>query len=252
MSTVKQRTKQVKQPRGGYAPLKLFDIHDLDDSITLNEIENVHSSIVGAAIDYLSRILFGTNKRQAFEVSFKGAYNLNKIDMAESLLSRVINHEDDSIVAACKLAGFDSAYRAGISAYKPVEEINPDTATIENIRVMLSRVKTFIHKFGPVIQDGIRFEGAYTDIITDGDADFLTEDTLWDLKVIKANPDSKQTLQVLVYYLMGDVSNNPLFKKINKVGIFNPRLNKVYILEVFKLGSQALDDVLLDVIGFEK
>ena len=116
MATVKQRTKQVKQPRGGYAPLKLFDIYDFDDSKVLNEDENVHPSIVGAAIDYLSRILSGTNKRQAFDVSFKGAHNLYKVDMAKSLLSRVINHDDDSIVAACKLAGFDSAYRAGVSA----------------------------------------------------------------------------------------------------------------------------------------
>ena len=108
MSTVKQRVGEIKQPRGGYAPLKMFDVKDFSDGHELNE-DNINSSIVGSAVDYLSRIMFGTNKRDAFDVSFKGASNLYKLDTAESLLSQINGQEDDSITAACKLVGFDSA-----------------------------------------------------------------------------------------------------------------------------------------------
>ena len=41
--------------------------------------------------------------------------------------------------------------------------------------------------------------GGYTDKITSGDGDFLTVDTLWDFKVLKANIKSQHTLQLLVY-----------------------------------------------------
>ena len=115
---------------------------------------------------------------------------------------------------------------------------------------MLKRVQTFIEAYGPVVQDGFRFDGAYTDLITDGDGDFLTQDTVWDLKVIKSKPNAKQTLQVLIYYLMGKASTNPNFNSINKIGIFNPRLNQAYILNLEKMASETLDEVSLDVVGY--
>ena len=47
------------------------------------------------------------------------------------------------------------------------------------------------------------FEGGYTNIVSSGDGDYLTEDTLWDFKVSKEEPKSKYTLQLLMYYIMG-------------------------------------------------
>ncbi|KRK10190.1 hypothetical protein FD11_GL002144 [Ligilactobacillus pobuzihii E100301 = KCTC 13174] len=41
----------------------------------------------------------------------------------------------------------------------------------------------FFEQYGPKKVDGFTFEGGYTDLITSGDGDFITEDTLWDFKV---------------------------------------------------------------------
>lgn len=112
---------------------------------------------------------------------------------------------------------------------------------------MLKRVQTFIENYGPVVQDGFRFEGAYTDLIIEGDGDFLTQDTIWVLKVIKSKPNAKQTLQVLIYYLIGEASTNPNFKMINKIGIFNPRLYQAYILKPENLASETFNEVSLYV-----
>lgn len=87
-----------------------------------------------------------------------------------------------------------------------------------------------------MIQDGFTFEGGYTDIITTGDGDFLTENTLWDFKVTKTNPTNKHTLQLLVYYLMGKQSKHDYFDNIDSIGIFNPRLNNAYTLDIDTLG----------------
>lgn len=94
--------------------------------------------------------------------------------------------------------GYDVCFRAGIIGYRPVKEIMPDAPTIENIRTMVNRCLNFWEEYGPVIVDGFTFEGGYTDIVSSGDGDYLTRDTLWDLKVSKEAPKNKYTLQLLM------------------------------------------------------
>ena len=81
--------------------------------------------------------------------------------------------------------GYDVCYRAGMAHFKPVSEIIPDTNTIANIITMIKRTLSFWEQYGPIIKDGFTFEGGYTSIISAGDGDYLTKDTLWDLKVLK-------------------------------------------------------------------
>lgn len=81
------------------------------------------------------------------------------------------------------MVGYDVCFRAGIIGYKPVEEINPDKDTIENIVTMINRSLSFWKEYGPITKDGFTFEGGYTDTISTGDGDYLTKDTLWDFKV---------------------------------------------------------------------
>lgn len=80
---------------------------------------------------------------------------------------------------------------------------------------------------------------------------FLTEDTLWDFKVIKNEPTSKHTLQILVYYLMGIHSKHPEFKNIKYIGIFNPRLNVVYKYDLSNLSPSIIENIEQMVIGYK-
>lgn len=136
--------------------------------------------------------------------------------------------------------------------YKPVELINPDEETISNIRVMVNRSLGFFESYGPIVKEGFTFEGGgYTDVVNTGDGDFLTEDTLWDFKVSKSKPTNKHTLQLLMYYLMGMNSVHPEFEHIKKLGIFNPRLNKVFLLPVKTISDEVIDQVNTTVIGYK-
>ena len=87
-------------------------------------------------------------------------------------------------------------------------------------------------------------------MISSGDADFITKDTLWDFKVSKNRVTSQQTLQLLMYYLMGKRSTNENFKQITKLGIFNPRLNTVFVKEINDIPADVIETVENEVIGY--
>lgn len=249
MYTVTQRVKQYKQPKGGFINPKQFEIIHNDDSIILNP-ENISPINIGIAVDYLTRFMSGTPKDQAFQIPIWGAMNVKEFGYCSDLLERVTGLDNDSIFAACQLAGYDTAYRAGKMYYKPVTEIQPDTATIENIRTMVNRSLAFWMQYGPVILDGFTFQGGYTKTISAGDGDFLTADTLWDFKVLSSAPKSTHTLQLLVYYLMGTHSVHDEFKSIKRLGIFNPRLNNVYLLNIDSIPTNIIEEVSTEVIGY--
>lgn len=250
MVSVTQRIKQIKQPRGGYLPVKTFTVTTLDDGQLLNAEESIAASLVGTAVDYLSRFMDGTTAEEAFEISLLGARAMRMEVKAFGLLDDVKGLDDLSITKACQLAGFDSAFRAGPLAYRPVEKIVPDQATIANIRIMVKRSLSFFKAFGPVVADGFTMEGAYTATITTGDGDFLTKDTLWDLKVTTSKPNKDHTLQLLIYYLMGRRSIHPEFQTIENLGIFNPRQNTIYQLPISEISDEIIKEVEADVIGY--
>ena len=93
--------------------------------------------------------------------------------------------------------------------------------------------------------------GGYTPIVDSGDGDFLTADTLWDFKVSKTKPTNKHTLQLLMYWIMGKHSGQDIFKSITKLGIFNPRLSTVYLLEMSKVSADIIETVEREVICYE-
>ena len=192
----------------------------------------------------------GTAVEEAFEISLLGARAMRMEAKAFDLLDDVKGLDDLSITMACQLAGFDSAFRAGPLAYRPVEGIVPDQATIANIRIMVERSLSFFKVLGPVTADGFTMEGAYTATITTGDGDFLTKDTLWDFKVTTGKPNKDHTLQLLIYYLMGRRSIHSEFQTIEKLGIFNPRQNTIYQLPISEFSDEIIKEVETVVIGY--
>lgn len=263
MYSVTKRISMVKQPYGGYLNKKQFDITTIDDEKILNETENIHASLIGLAVDYLTRFMMGTTVEKAFKISLQGAMCLDlflnsatdkkglALKNAKKLLKGIKGLDDESVSNACKLVGYDVCFRAGIIGYKPVEEINPDSDTIGNIVIMVNRSLIFWKEYGPIVKDGFTFEGGYTDIVSSGDGDYLTKDTLWDFKVSKDEPKSKYTLQLLMYYIMGCHSIHPEFEKIEKLGIFNPRKNKVYIANTSSISPEIIEKVSQEVIGYK-
>lgn len=200
----------------------------------------------------------GIKIEEAFKISLQGAacydylmrVNYAKLN-ADKLLRGINELDNKSVINACKLVGYDVCYRKGMNFYKPVEDINPNQCTINNIIIMIKRTLKILDIYGPITKKGFDFDGGYTDIITKGDGDYLTEDTLWDLKVLKGEPTSKDTLQLLVYYIMGFHSKHQEFKNIKKLGMYNPRKNKAYIINISDISKETVDRVSKEVIGYK-
>lgn len=216
----------------------------------LNPNENVAPGLVGMAVDYLTRFMTGTDPLDAFSISRSGACKVGEKLLFNELISQINDLDDESIKAAIKLTGFDTACRAGVRTYRPVEEIEPNKETIENVVEMVERSLYFLSVYGPKVLDGLTFEGGYTGYVATGDGDFLTKDTLWDFKVSKKKLDTKQTLQLLMYWRMGLHSIHPEYKDVEYLGIFNPRQNLVYRLDVWSISPETIAKVETKVIGY--
>ena len=67
---------------------------------------------------------------------------------------------------------------------------------------------------------------------------------------IKKEIENKHKYQLHVYYLMGLYSKNPRYKNIKYLGIFNPRLNKVYRYNVANISPEAKLRIEEEVIGY--
>lgn len=301
MTSVTQRIKDITQPRGGYVKLSEFDCVEMNDNAELFDEENIHHTLVGMAVDYLSRMKVGYSPEDAFEISLLGADRAKRFGykkakrIAKSLLKGIKGTDDKSIINACKLVSFDVWYRNPLGAKRSrrYTSINPDANTIRNIRLLVNRTARFLEEYGPIEASGFTFEpqeikewrqeyesqkgffskfifkfknkqpspeyiykkyrayGGYTGVIDSGDGDFLTKDTLWDIKVSKRKPQSAHVLQLLIYYVMGKHSDQDIYEDITKIGIFNPRLNKIWILDMNKVSHDIIKIIEDEVICYE-
>lgn len=253
MASVTQRIRMIKQPFGGYINPKLFSkelLNDNKETKSLYPAENIHASLIGLTVDYLTRTIISQNPVLSFNISIRGASLIGEEIRAINKAMLVNNLEDEAITLACQLAGYDVLFRAGPTYYKPVDEIIPDSNTIENIRIMVKRSLAFFQKYGPVISEGFTFSGGYTDVVDAGDGDFITKDTLWDFKVLSSEPTKDHTLQLIMYLLMGKRSVHKEFNNIKKIGIFNPRKNIVYTLNIEIIPKEIIEEIEKKVIGY--
>ena len=260
MSSVTRRIKEVKQPYGGYVKLSQFEVFKVSDNNVLSDSENVSPAVIGMAVDYLTRFAMGSDVSKAFYISLKGAFlaekmynQKNAIKKANRLLNEIQFIDDKAVVCACKLVTYDSWFRNPMSAMMSngADGVNPNMETIKNIKIMVERSVEFWKDYGPIVKDGFTFEpNGYTNVVNSGDGDYLTADTLWDFKVSKSKPNSKHILQLLMYWIMGQHSGQDIYKNIDKLGIFNPRLNTIYLLYMNNVPKEIIETIENEVICY--
>ncbi len=264
MSTVSRISKSANQ-KGGYLKPSQFETTIIDDGIQLMDMkfETIHYFNMGMVVEYLTRLEMGVSPNDVFTIAKEGILNAFKHGFEDAinymdLISNIKKGLDDqSIINACKMTTFDVWYRnidAALIAKGSPDYINPDSSTIQNIRAMVMRSMQLWKEYGPVIETGFTFKkDAFTQTVGIGDGDFLTKDTIWDFKVTKKDKlDKNQTLQLLMYWIIGQHDGSPKYKNIKKLGIFNPRLNIVYTLNVSQIPAEIIEAVEKDVICYEK
>ena len=231
--------------------MSAMSIKQYRDNFSLNGKENIPASNVGLAVDYLTRFRVTGNVEEAFDIPILGAKILfhnyrmsNKFIECLELLELV---KAGDISSAVQLTTYDDVYRVGIT---DIQKLSPDEATIENIKIMVNRGVSFLKRFSEV-KTGLTFEGGYTNIVVNGDCDYLTDNSLIDFKVLRGNVTNNHTLQILMYYLMGLYSIHSFeFQKVKWLALFNPRKNVVYYINVRRIPEAVINEVSREVIGY--
>ena len=257
MRFVISRVNQIKQPHGGYVKPSAFTVTQYCDGRVLSESENIHATIISLTVVYLTRFLLCAEGKRAFEIPKKGALIAESMTGRKlmpqffSLLSGITGIDDMSIVNTCKLVAFDVWYRnpAAASTAKPPERIVPDQDTVENIRIMLERTKSFWNNVAQASDMGFTSSNGQEQTIRFSEGNYLPEDTIWDLKVSKTGPTSKSTLYLLSNLILGHHSGKAEFTEITKLGIFNPRLNRAYTIRVDQIPVETIETVEQMAVG---
>lgn len=113
-----------------------------------------------------------------------------------------------------------------------------DDETLDHIAQMAGRVGSVFEQFGSPTAAGT-VEVASDRYRLGGHLDFLSEATLWDLKVSERRPTSADVLQLMLYWLVA--RDDPRIGTIpTHVGLMNPRLGAVWRAEVASIPVDAL------------
>lgn len=251
MMSVTQRIRTVSQPRNGYLKIEQFKVEKYFDDIELDEIPTNYKSSQGLVVDYMVRYLSGFPKSEAFKISLLGAQNVSESERAEELLKNINGLNEESIYFAYQVVEFDVAYRRGPSYYVHNRTTTPNQEVIRNTIQLIKRTLAVFNSYGPITKTGFTFAGGYNEIISSGDGDYLTRDTLWDLKVSPNEPKKEDTLQLLVYYILGHYSIHEEFENIQKLAIYNPILNKAYLIELSDIPIKLFSQVTHQVVGYK-
>lgn len=249
--SVTRRIQDVVQPPGGFIDPRMLKETVLDDGKILGE-ENIPPTIVGLAVDYLTRWVMGSSLSEAFIISVIGGMFGGKAEDVAEHMCGIRGLDDESIENACRTCMYDSYYRARRAPKTDPFMTFVNHQTCENIRTMVQRSKTFFETYGPIVESGLEFPGAFTDTVNAGDGDYLTDTTIWDFKVSKNIPTKEHTLQLAMYYIMGKHSTDNHFKTVKNIGIFNPRLNKVYTLNMSEIPKETMRRIEIEVIGYRE
>ncbi|VEU76073.1 hypothetical protein [Mycoplasmopsis columboralis] len=258
-ASVKSATRIIEQPSEGFLKTTDFQKIRIQDGIQLHKEENIHGNLTLPAIDHLTKFMLGENIISAFWLSWCGSYS-KYLDWKEikylknyyQLINEITGLDDQSIINACKLVSFDICSYWTTDVYKPIEEINPDAETIENIRTIVQRNIKFFHEFGPILSTEFPVEDKNEEVNIFGEIDYVTYDTLWIIKPFKNSFRKERRLELLMYYIMGWHSEMEMFKKINKIGYYNPRKNIVYTMDIHRIDPELIKWVSEFVLKYPK
>lgn len=273
MPTATQVARAAKQPRGGYIPPKMMAIEDFADDAYRDELvlnmdaEQSHPATIGVVVDYMTRFMLEARADPDSVGLQMECFSIPRLGIREDTLtaeqfyevaSRVKGLDRDSIDAMFMLTAWDTMFRSGIEM--DPEKLHPDDVSIKHVVMMVEKALEMLGDgdiaVGPV------FIGGFPRNIRAADADYIRDGWLVDMKVSRREiPDNKQTLQLMIYYIMGKkvaergsyaCIPNPFrdaFESMRGIEILNPRCGIRWRLPVSEIPDEVIIAIREDVMG---
>lgn len=248
VTSVVKKVKDIKK----FQLMNILRVHSFKSEKELESQtkENIPAFILGQAIPNLALIELGEKPEKVYRPSLLGVKNYELLygNEVELYFPECVLKETRNYKYALKMSCYESFYRS--RKLPEINEVNKET--IYNIEIMIERLKLFLKRQKEIIDIAGEFPGAYTDKIKIGEFDILTKNALIDIKVSKNDVTSKDILQIIVYYIMGKKSlQSKKFNELEYLILYNPRLDKIYYVEVKDLNDELISLIEKEIIGYE-
>lgn len=260
--SISRRSETVKQPRGGYIPLSWFRTRTYGVKRLHVEDEALLPREMGMLIDYMTRyaatMRAGQSKQKAnraFETCIQGAYNYG--GEAPCICRYEMSLIDYPFTCESVRHALNVVYYDDFSVVCTHRRKKKCIVDDKEARMVLAMVNNALRQFdadgGMRAYDFIIHGNDKVKYVSGGRGDYLTKNTLYDMKVSYSVPLDAWRLQIVMYYLMGLEMGLKAFMDVKYVGIANPRLNMTWRCSVATLRRHKtiLRGICKDVIGYE-
>lgn len=228
---VRGRAEQASQPRGGLLPLIFFDRYELGGASLTRRTESGNPGTIGSAVELIARWDLAGDPRAGNDPSAAALEAIRGVRRGE--------HTESGLG---RLAAMQRTWEWNADEFDELEwEEGEGDETLMHIAEMRARISRCFERFGQPVRPGtwaVHSERFHLD----GHIDFVTADTIWDLKVSVTAPGRADVLQLLLYWVaLRDDPDNSL--KIVYVGIYNPRLDTVWRIAVAEIPQDVVSSV---------
>lgn len=214
------------------SPLKIdnFDKIEFDDGKEILKGGKATGSTIGVTVEELSNVFYGRPIREAFSSPIPDLLSWDNWSFDDTSISHYMT-----------------------TKFKDVDQVDP--IDMHNVKVMIERVHSFLNNEKPILFCNTAMYVNLPECRLYGIVDYITEDTIWDLKVTRINPRKNDFIQIYWYYYMYKNFGISLRRRencvkgcvkdianIKYIGIYNARKNIAYKMPVERLDG-LVDDL---------
>lgn len=243
-NNVTGRIDTVKQPRGGYLPLKSFAVEQYDEMVNLDyKSEGIWPTVSGNVVEKLVGLKLGVRPDWLFSKSLNQAKKRDASLLARTneLIDRVSSSKSHEVSRELVLNVTELQYTENL-VWADSPFTSPSKIGLDSMNRLADNTIKLLKPYGS-LHDWNFHITKYNTTVGLGDGDFCTGDTLWDLKVSVKPFTSKHTLQILSYYLLTDLP------KITHIGLINPRRGTLLRIAISEIPDETIDSVKKRVLG---
>lgn len=225
----------------GFNKYKQFMNKHINECVHL--YDRIPSVQLSAEIDSLNKSL----KRHCHDVN----------DIILPALSKMTTLDNNTIRLIAYLSQFDamSDSRKIGDCVLSLNRKSIDNSTFENIKIMAERTKNFFEWGNIKFNEAIPYLNAfgYTEEVTSGRPDMVADGAIINVSLSKTPPTNKNTAELMLEYVMATKTGCAMFKNIERLIIWNPRLNQAWTCNVAStIDSTMYKHVKDDILQYNK
>jgi hypothetical protein len=223
---VRGRAQRIPQPSGGLLPLAMFERHEFGGSLLARSTESGPAGTIASAVELFARWDLAEDPRALAEPSAAALEAIRAVRRGEhseagpAIIGSIFRNDENDLLEEF------------------VWEDEEDDETLAHIAEMRARVSRCFERFGELVSPDLRQVHSEKFQLR-GHLDFVSTNTIWDLKVSSTKPNNVDLLQLVLYWIVAkDDPDNGL--EITHVGICNPRRDTAWRIAVADISSSVL------------